>query len=61
MKNWKTTLGGVAAVLGALTEIAHAFATGTAPNWEADFTAISAGVGLVFAKDENVTGGSVPQ
>jgi hypothetical protein len=29
------------------------------PHFEADFTALSIGIGLICAKDQNVTGGSV--
>ena len=57
--NWKTTASGVAAIFGALADLAHAYGTGTMPHFEADFTALSIGIGLICAKDQNVTGGSV--
>jgi len=57
--NWKTTASGIASILGALADLAHAYGTGTMPHFEADFTALSIGIGLICAKDQNVTGGSV--
>jgi hypothetical protein len=45
VKNWKTGLSGAALILGAL----------------ADLTALGSGLGLIFAKDGNVTGGTVKQ
>lgn len=62
MKNWKTTAAGAAAILGALADLA----TQASTNWDmtrlmADGTAIATGVGLLFAKDMNVTGGDVRQ
>ena len=54
--NWKTSATGIAAVLGA---IAHMLTTRTIGA--EDITAIFTGVGLIFAKDGNVTGGTVSQ
>lgn len=61
--NWKTTAAGGATILGALADVAHQFATGT---WDgnrllADATALVTGIGLIFAKDGNVTGGTTVQ
>jgi hypothetical protein len=56
LANWKTTLAGVALLTGAASSVA----TGGEVN-EATLTAIVAGVGLLFGKDGNVTGGSKPQ
>jgi hypothetical protein len=61
--NWKTTAAGVAAFGAALGDIAHQASTG---NWDpgrlwSDAGVISAGVGFLFAKDHNVTGGTVKQ
>lgn len=61
--NWKTTAAGIAAVLGAASHIINGFVNG---DWSmnsvtADLAAISAGIGLIFAKDGNVTGGNVRQ
>jgi hypothetical protein len=55
-KNWKTTLAGVAAVIGT---ISHCVSAGTVTS--IDIAAFTAGVGMIFAKDHNVTGGDVRQ
>jgi hypothetical protein len=47
MKNWKTTLSGVAAILAV---VAKAFTTG-AVDWQTDGPAVIAGIGLILAKD----------
>jgi hypothetical protein len=49
MKNWKTTLAGAASILTGLVQVIKGdIATGA--------TAIVTGVGLIFAKDHDVTG-----
>ena len=49
MKNWKTTLAGAASILTGIVQIIKGdIATGA--------TAIVTGVGLIFAKDNDVTG-----
>lgn len=53
-KNWKTTLTGVGTI------IAGVF-TGLHGNWSMAVPQIIAGVGLIFAKDGNVTGGTTQQ
>jgi hypothetical protein len=63
VKNWKTGLSGAALILGALADLATAAASGV---WDgnrllADLTALGSGLGLIFAKDGNVTGGTVKQ
>lgn len=63
MANWKTTAAGVAAIATALGDIANQFAT---HGWDAnhlglDMMGIANGIGLLFAKDMNVTGGTVKQ
>jgi hypothetical protein len=63
VKNWKTGLSGAALILGALADLATQAASGA---WDgnrilADLTALGSGLGLIFAKDANVTGGSVKQ
>lgn len=62
-KNWIPQLSGAAAILGALAEIAHAYATNTlaAVNWQVTFASFCGGIGLLFAKQHNVTGGAVMQ
>jgi hypothetical protein len=55
--NWKTTLAGVAAILGAAGDLAHQASTGAIdPNhaW-LDITTLASGVGLVFARDAKST------
>jgi hypothetical protein len=61
MKSWKTSLGGVGMILGAVADIAMALYNGTTPNWDRDFIAICGGVALLFAKDGDLTGGSRSQ
>ena len=55
-KNWKTTLSGIASIIGGV-----ALFVNHPDQIEAAFAAVSLGFGLIFAKDNNVTGGSVPQ
>ncbi len=57
IKNWKTTLAGVAAILSVVTKIV----TIGAIDWQTDAPAILAGIGLITAKDSNVTGGTTRQ
>jgi hypothetical protein len=58
MKSWKTTVMGIMAILSALIGAAQGFIAGTPVDWTATITAIMAGVGLIAAKDSNVTGGT---
>jgi uncharacterized membrane protein YhiD involved in acid resistance len=63
MKSWKTTLTGVLTILVALASAAKALLDGdpsTNPDFGAIIAAITAGIGLIAAKDSNVTGGTVP-
>ena len=57
MKNWKTTLAGVAAILSVITKVV----TTGGIDWQTDAPAIMAGIGLIAAKDSNVTGGTTRQ
>jgi GH24 family phage-related lysozyme (muramidase) len=59
--NWKTTLGGIAAILSALGAGGHAISTGDMSSAYESIPAILAGISLIAAKDSNVTGGSVAQ
>lgn len=61
MKSWKTTVMGVLAILGAIISAATGLINGTVIDWTAVMAAILAGIGLIFAKDSQVTGGSIPQ
>lgn len=59
MKNWKTTMAGILAIIGGITTIVYAIIDKqlTSSAITAAATAILTGVGLLFAKDYNVTGG----
>lgn len=61
LANWKTSASGILMVamgVGALFGVK----VGTAPvSPDAAIAMIVAGIGLVFAKDKNVTGGTTPQ
>lgn len=54
-KSWKTTAGGIAAILGAISTVIIAFANGTldATILATAGTAIVAAVGLIFARDDD--------
>lgn len=56
MKNWKTSVTGILAIIGAVW---HAYTTGTVGG--EDIATVLTGVGLIFAKDLNVTGGTKQQ
>lgn len=61
-KNWKTSLAGLTAVLGGLTALIKSLHDGS--GTEALSTSIGmiiSGIGLLFAKDAGVTGGTIPQ
>lgn len=56
MRNWKTSLAGIAALISAIAAIIQA------PEKAAEPTTISsilAGIGLLLAKDWDVSGGSL--
>lgn len=58
MKSWKTTLAGIAAIVAAIAlAIAHQFDSdpATVADWSAVITALTAGVGLVLARDNDKT------
>ena len=59
--NWQTALGGVASILTALGAGVHALSTGDLNAAYLAIPAIVSGIGLIMAKDHNVTGGNVPQ
>jgi hypothetical protein len=55
--NWKTTLAGVALILGAVADLLTQLTSG---EWNgdrliADYTAFTGGVGLIFAQDAKGT------
>ena len=56
--SWKTTATGVATILVAVGTAVKALTDGdpaTNVNFEVTITAISAGIGLIFARDNNQT------
>ena len=58
MKSWKTTAAGIAAIVAAIAlAISHQFDTdpATIADWSAVITALTAGVGLVLARDNDKT------
>jgi uncharacterized membrane protein len=58
MRNWKTTMSGILAIVGGITTITYAiFNKSVTPEIiTAAATSILTGIGLMFAKDSNVTG-----
>lgn len=58
LANWKTTsAGGVVLLITVLTQITPILP----PQYAAIATGVVAGLGLLFAKDGNVTGGTTKQ
>jgi peptidoglycan/LPS O-acetylase OafA/YrhL len=55
MKSSKTTLAGIAAILVAAASVLTGFSDGTPVDWTAVIGAVIAGVGLIAARDHNVT------
>ena len=51
LKNWKTNIAGLGAILTAVTDIIHSLTNSQPINWNVDIPAIVGGIGLVFAKD----------
>jgi hypothetical protein len=61
--NWKTSLAGVTAILGAIGLITKMLSTGAfdVNTITLAFGQIVAGVGILVSKDANVTGGTTVQ
>jgi hypothetical protein len=55
MSSWKTTLAGIAAVLASLAVSLKAVVAGDYATAVTAAAGISAGIGLIFARDNNVT------
>jgi len=55
MKNWKTSL------IGLVIIIAGIYVFITTKDWTQSGIAVGVGIGLLMAKDNNVTGGTVAQ
>jgi uncharacterized membrane protein HdeD (DUF308 family) len=62
-KNWKTTSAGIIMIVGGIVRMFFAFKNGniTEESILTATTAVLGGIGLVFAKDSNVTGGNTQQ
>ena len=57
-KSWKTTVAGIAAIVAAIAlAVAHQFDADptTVADWSAVIAALTAGVGLVLARDNDKT------
>lgn len=58
MKSWKTTVLGISTILAAVTGIVQSLLDNdpaTNPDFTVAIAAITSGVGLIFARDNNVT------
>lgn len=56
MRSWRTTLAGIAVIIAALATAVSAQFDGdpaTVPQWETVLTLAAAGVGLLWARDNN--------
>ena len=59
VRNWKTTFMGIGTIIVALIGVAMSILDGnpaTNPDWTVTIAALTAGWGLIMAKDSTVTG-----
>lgn len=63
MKNWKTTSTGITMIVGAVIGVYFAYKNNQINEAviTASISSLLGGLGLIFAKDKNVTGGTVKQ
>lgn len=64
VKNWKTSLAGFGMILAGIGGFLGPYFDGdpaTDPNYQVVIGAVITGIGLLVAKDKNVTGGNVQQ
>jgi hypothetical protein len=61
MKNWKTTSAGILMMLGAIETVYFHVGPITQELVMGASTAFLGGIGLIVAKDNNVTGGNIEQ
>lgn len=61
MKNKKTTLAGLSTLLITVGSIIHSVQIKDYSNLSVQITALATAIGLLCAKDNNVTGGSINQ
>ena len=59
--NWKTSLGGVGLILLGILGLVGVAIPGVPTDSSAAFGMIIAGITALFAKDNNVTGGTIKQ
>lgn len=57
-RNWKTSATGITGMILGISHIIHSLKTGAPVNLEVDLGAIIFGLGLLAAKDSNVSGGT---
>jgi hypothetical protein len=57
--NWKTTSAGILAIAGAIVTFLFSMKNLTPELILGCLTGVLSGIGLLFAKDNNVTGGNV--
>lgn len=58
MRSWKTSATGIATILAAVATAAKALFDNdptTNPDWPLAIAAVTSGLGLIFARDANVT------
>ena len=55
MRSWKTTITGILTIIIAVGSAAKLLLTGGQPDWASTIAAITAGFGLVSARDNKVT------
>lgn len=62
MKSWKTTAAGITAIVLALGNAFTQYLGGglAAVNWEVLIAGVVAGIGLIAAKDANVSNAALP-
>lgn len=58
-KSWKTTILGILTILGTLIKLFIDLANGSPVNLEVTLAGLSAGIGLLLAKDFNISGSSI--
>ena len=61
LTNWKTTALGAGAFCTALGALLTSLASGDTTHLFAEISAVMTAVGIIFAKDGNVTGGTKHQ
>lgn len=55
LSSWKTTLAGIIGILLTSLPTVQNWLQGQAVSWTPVFAALAAGIGLIFARDNNVT------